>query len=393
VHDRRRLQPAGWFVAARSNAFVERNRRLGNVISTIGSARASIGAAPLPLTLFHETEPAKALSVVVVGAGLMGRWHADAAVRAGATVEAVVDRDLARAELLAARFSTSIATPQLSAALAGRRISVVHLCSPLATHESLACEAIEAGCHVLVEKPLAPTLDATRRLFDFAKAHGVLLCPVHQFLFQPGTLRIFRLLPRLGPVRHIDLTICSAGADGQSDALRDQVAFDILPHPLSLLARLLGSQFTEIGWHVGRAAAGELRLSGVAPGVTAGVVVSMNGRPTLNLLRVVAERGSVSSDLFHGFATVERGTVSRVRKVLRPLSTSTVNIVAAVGNLGSRMLEGEYAYPGLRELVRRLYLAVAEEGASPISAADTLAVAAARDNVMTFCRMDASKST
>jgi predicted dehydrogenase len=341
------------------------------------------------LTSFHEAETSKALSVVVVGAGLMGRWHADAAVRAGARVEAVVDEDLARAQSLVARFPTSMATNQLSTALAARRIAVVHLCTPLATHESLASEAMDAGCHVLVEKPLAPTLDATRRLFDLAAARRVLLCPVHQFLFQRGTLRILRLLPRLGPVRHVDLIVCSAGADGQSDALRDQVAFDILPHPFSLLARLLGSQFTEIVWDVGRAAAGELRLSGVASGVTAGMVVSMSGRPTLNLLRIVAERGLVSSDLFHGFATVERGAVSRVRKVLRPLSTSTLNIVAAVGNLGSRVLEGEYAYPGLQELVRRLYTAVAEDGTSPISPAESLAVASARDQIVASCRADA----
>jgi len=331
--------------------------------------------------------------VVVVGAGLMGRWHADAAVRAGGYIAAVVDRDLARAQSLAKRYSASIARNRLGAALAERKTSVVHLCTPPATHESLACEAMEAGCHVLVEKPLTPALDSTRRLFDFAAAHRVLLCPVHQFMFQPGTLRIFRVLPRLGPVRHVDLVTCSAGADGRSERVRDQVAFDILPHPFSLLARILGTQFTGMDWHVGRAAAGELRLSGVASGVTAGVVISMSGRPTLNLLRVVAERGSVSSDLFHGFATVEKGTVSRGRKILRPLLTSTVNIAAAAGNLGSRLIDRELAYPGLRELVRRFYLAAVGDGVSPISPAETLAVAAARDYAIASCRMNAGPRT
>jgi predicted dehydrogenase len=315
----------------------------------------------------------------------MGGWHADAAVRSGGRVGAVVDRDLARARSLAARYSAPIATTQLGAALVERRTSVVHLCTPPATHESLASEAIEAGCHVLVEKPLAPTLEATRRLFDLAAPRRVLLCPVHQFIFQPGMLRISRLLPQLVPVRHIDLMICSAGADGKSDAFRDQMAFDILPHPFSLLVRLLGLQFTEMVWHVGHAAGGELRLTGVGPGVTAGIVVSMSGRPTLNLLRIVAERGSATTDLFHGFATVERETVSRARKIVRPFATSTANIVAAAGNLGKRVLEREYAYPGLRGLVRRVYAAVAEDAANPIDPADTLAVAAARDHVIASC--------
>ena len=51
--------------------------------------------------------------MVVVGAGLMGGWHADAAVRSGGRVGAVVDRDLARAQSLAARYSAPIATNQL----------------------------------------------------------------------------------------------------------------------------------------------------------------------------------------------------------------------------------------------------------------------------------------
>jgi predicted dehydrogenase len=328
----------------------------------------------------------KPLSVVVVGAGLMGRWHADAAVRAGGRVTAVIDPDLARAEALSARYAGSIAQRQLGAAPADRETSVVHLCTPSPTHEALAHEAIEAGYHVLVEKPLAPTFAATRRLLDLAAARRVLLCPVHQFIFQRGMLRMFRLLPRLGTVRHVDLVICSAGADGQSDAVRDQVAFDTLPHLFSLLVRLLGSQFAEISWTVSHAGAGELRLSGVAPGVTAGLVVSMRGRPTRNMVRVIADRGSASSDLFHGFATFEKGTVSRARKVLRPLSTSSLDFVAALTNLGRRLFDRESAYPGLRELVRRLYVAATENGPNPISPADTLAVSSACDHVVASCR-------
>jgi predicted dehydrogenase len=344
--------------------------------------------AVVPRLSAREIEAPPALRVLVAGAGLMGRWHADAAVRARGRVDAVVDRDLARAQSLAARYPGAIATRQLSAALAERQTAVVHLCTPLATHESLGSEALEAGCHVLAEKPLAPTLEATRRLLDLAARRQVLLCPVHQFLFQSGTLRILDRLPRLGDVRHVDLTICSAGADGQPDAVRDQVAFDILPHPISVIARVLGPRFADVEWDARRSAAGELRLSGVAAGASVGVIVSMSGRPTVNVLRVVAERGSASCDFFHGFATIESGVVSRARKILRPLTASSVTFTTAAGNLGSRMFRREYGYPGLRELVRRFYQAVINGGGSPVSPADTLAVAAARDQIVACCRPD-----
>jgi predicted dehydrogenase len=344
----------------------------------------------VPRLSARDAETPPALSVLIVGAGPMGRWHADAAVCARGRVEAVIDRDFARAQSLAARYPGAIATRQFSPALAARTTSVVHLCTPLATHESLGGEALEAGCHVLAEKPLAPTLEATRRLLELAARRRVLLCPVHQFLFQSGTLRILQVLPRLGDLRHVDLTICSAGADGQSDAVRDQLAFDILPHPLSLLALVLGPRFADVKWDARRAAAGELRLSGVTAGASVGVVVSMSGRPTVNVLRVVAEHGSASCDFFHGFATIESGAVSRARKILRPLAASSETFLTAVGNLGSRIVRREYAYPGLRELVRRFYQAVIDEGASPISPADTLAVAAVRDDVIASCRPDTS---
>jgi hypothetical protein len=211
-----------------------------------------------------------------------------------------------------------------------------------------------------VEKPLAPTLAATRRLLDLAAARRVLLCPVHQFVFQRGTLRMYRMLPRLGAMRHVDLVICSAGADGQSDAVRDQVAFDTLPHPFSLLVRLLGSQFAEISWTVAHAGAGELRLSGVAPGVTAGLVVSMSGRPHGTWFASSPSVVPFRAISFTDSATFERGRC-RARGP-PPLSTSSVGLVAALTNLGHRLLEREYAYPGLRELVRRLYVAAAGNG-------------------------------
>jgi predicted dehydrogenase len=320
--------------------------------------------------------------VVVVGAGLMGRWHAHAASRSGGRILNVVDPDLSRARALANRYAGCGATTSLDAALSDSRPQTVHLCTPTDTHEVLTRQALEAGCHVLVEKPLAPTLATTRELLDLASARRLLLCPVHQFIFQRGMLRTSAWLSELGDVRHIDTVICSAGAEGLSPAGRDQVAIDVLPHPLSLLARLLGQRFRQLAWHLDRPADGELRLSGSASGVSAGVLVSMSGRPTMNLLRVIAERGCVHGDLFHGFATIERGSVSRAHKTVRPFAVSGANLVAAAANLTRRVVSSEYAYPGLTELVGRFAKAVAEGGASPVSAEETLAVAEARDAIV-----------
>lgn len=322
------------------------------------------------------------LDAVIVGAGLMGRWHADAAARTGAKVVAVVDPDPARAGSLAARYSKCMAETRLDAALVNRRGHVVHLCTPSATHESLVSEAVEAGCHVLAEKPLAPTLAITRRLLDAADARGVLLCPVHQFLFQPGVMAAADRLSAIGAVRHFDFITCSAGADGRPETARDQIAVEILPHPFSLFARLMPSEFGDASWDVAHAAPGELRLWAWTRGMTASIAVSMSGRPTQNTLRIVAEQASIECDLFHGFATFEQGTPSRGTKVLRPFLGGATRLLTATSNLARRALAGEYAYPGLRELVRRFYLAAADGGTGPISRAETLGVAGACDRAV-----------
>jgi predicted dehydrogenase len=323
--------------------------------------------------------PPRTLRAAVAGAGLMGRWHADAIARAGGAVAVVADPDARRAAALAARSAGARSVATLAEALAGGGIDVVHVCTPLDTHEPLARAALEQGAHVLVEKPLAPTADATAGLLRLAAERGRLLCPVHQFLFQQGVLRAQEALGALGPLLHADAVACSVGADGLGDAALDRVAAEILPHPLALLARLVPEPLPAARWHVQHPAAGEVRATAGFGAVSASILVSMRGRPTANALRLTAARGTVHVDLFHGFCVAETGAVSRARKVAHPFALSGGTMAAAAANLLARAATGEVAYPGLRELVRRFYAAARDGEASPITGAEAMDVAAARD--------------
>ncbi len=185
------------------------------------------------------------------------------------------------------------------------------------------------------------------------------------------------MLPSFGTLRHVEMRVCSAGADGRPDAERDDVALEILPHALALAARLCAGADRVGRVALRRAAAGELLVDGTrGRRASVSVHVSMAGRPPVNQLQLVAERGSIHADLFHGFAYVERGSGSRASKITRPFYGRD----AARGGrdaptcFGAR-LRGEPAYPGLRELVSRFYAAVAGEAPNPIPAAETLAVA------------------
>ncbi len=317
----------------------------------------------------------RALRVVVVGAGLMGKWHADAATQIGAHVTAIVDSDLQRAATLAQRYRHTTVHETLRAALDATRPHAVHICTPLPSHVTLASEAIAAGVHVLVEKPMTPSSATTKQLLDQARAQHVLVCPVHQLLFQNGVRRALELVPAIGPLRHIDAVACSAGADGRPEQERQLVA-------MSIWREILGTGFRDLSWDTVTTVPGELRAFAHTETLTVAAVVSMGGRPTRNSMRLIGERGTIHLDLFHGFAVVEPPPVSRTRKITRPFSLAASTLSHAARNLATRTWRRESAYPGLRDLIRRFYSAATEGTRSPISPEATLDVASAYDAIV-----------
>lgn len=322
--------------------------------------------------------PSRVLRAAIVGAGLMGRWHADAIPRVGGAVSAIVDRDPQRAAQLARQHPKAQVTAELESVIGSGLADVVHVCSPLETHEALATRALGAGLHALIEKPLAESAEATAKLLRLAEARGVLLCPVHQFLFQPGVLQAQTTVKSIGPLLHLDAVTCSAGAE-TTGLDRERVIAEILPHPLSLIARVAGQPIADIEWQLQHPTRGELRASGQIGNLSVSMLISMGGRPTANTLRLIGERGTAHVDLFHGFAVVERGEVSRLRKIAHPFALAGGTFVSAGTNLAARAVRRESAYPGLRELVRRFYHAIEIGGEPPISASETLEVARGRD--------------
>ena len=314
------------------------------------------------------------LRAAIVGAGLMGRWHAEAAARAGARVAAIVDPDATRAAALAARFRGCRVLTDLDEALG--LVDVVHVCTPTASHVTLARQVLQGGRHLLLEKPVAASAADTAALLAEAESRQLLICPTHQFVFQRGTRRVVHELAGIGALRHVEFTICSAGAAGRP-GMADAIADEILPHPFSILQRVLQRPIADLEWVVRRPLAGEVRaLAGIA-GATVALTVSMSGRPTVNGAVLIGTNGTFEIDLFHGYAVRYGSGVSRARKAAQPLARSAVLGATAALNLARRALHGQPAYPGLWELVDEFYRGVENGGPSPISPADTLDVALA----------------
>lgn len=318
---------------------------------------------------------------LVVGAGLMGRWHAFEAVRAGGRLVGVVDPESHRARRLADRHGgrETRTFTSLREALGEVEADAVHVCSPGGTHVELVERALEAGANVLVEKPVAPTPEATASLVDRARDAGRILCPVFQFLFQRGVRQFLTAGRPVGTVRHVDFTALSAGAVGGDPGA---VAREILPHPLSLLGRMVGEGLDGLSWRAVEPVPGEVRILAYDGGITASILISMSGRPTRNYMRVSGDRGTARFNLYHGYSVVSpAGRPSRVRKASAPFLLAGSELLAAGWNLFLRAVRLQPAYPGLRELVEAFQGAVVGDGCAPISPDELLRVARIRRRI------------
>lgn len=125
---------------------------------------------------------ADALGFALIGCGKIADKHIHVLTHLpGARLLACCD---ARAERAAARAEKAgggaIATTSLEEALATPGVAAVTICTPSGSHASLAIEAARAGKHVIVEKPLALTLDEADRMIDACDAAGVKLFVVKQ---------------------------------------------------------------------------------------------------------------------------------------------------------------------------------------------------------------------
>lgn len=320
------------------------------------------------------------MRAAIVGAGLMGFWHGAAARRLGATVAVVVDPDLEKARKLARRLGAKAAMIDV-ATIRDHGVDVAHLCTPASTHYPLAIELMSAGCDVLIEKPLTNTADETRALLATAASLGRLAMPVHQYVFQDGVQQTLKRLPSLGQLVHVDAVAVSAGAEIRAID-PDQVANDILPHPLSLLCRVLRIPLAELRWSAVRPARGELRAFTSDGDTSVSILISMNGRPPRNTLTITGRQGTVHLDLFHGYAAAESASIARSYKILRPFALSSATFAAATLNLAKRIATRESAYPGLRRLIASFYQAAAGDRVPPIGVDEVQDIAATRDDIV-----------
>lgn len=105
----------------------------------------------------------------IVGCGIIGHVHGAAAARAGQRLVAACDTDVSRAHALVERHSGVLATTNVDELLAQPDVDAVVIATPNDTHSALALRALEAGKDILLEKPMALSVEQCQTIIDTAR--------------------------------------------------------------------------------------------------------------------------------------------------------------------------------------------------------------------------------
>lgn len=323
--------------------------------------------------------------VAIIGCGKIARAHVPY-IRAykQAVLVGVCDVNRKQAESMARRFNVSKVYSDPMKLLSEQQLDVVHILTPPQTHADLAIAAMEAGVHVLVEKPMAVSLEEADLMVKTAQRTGMRLCVDHNRLFDPVMLQARQMVAggALGEVVGVEafqgyVRVPRNGLNGEESwvsRLPGGILQNIAPHPISLLlafmpeAKLVSVATKHTGFCPGTPFE-EVRAVFEGERGLGLLTFSLSPQPYLNYLTVYGSQASLQINLNNNTLIVYKD-----RRLPKLLAKSWFNIDQCLQLLSStvkssfQVLTGKMNfYPGMGTLIQRYYSCLEHGGPPPVT--------------------------
>jgi predicted dehydrogenase len=347
------------------------------------------------------------LNIGIVGCGKIADGHVEEIQKLpSARVVAVCDIEPILAEQLATRYSVPHWYTDFDRMLSDHRLDVVHVTTPPHSHLSLAKKAAEAGCHVLVEKPLAMSLNEGRSLIECVERAGRKMTINHWYRFESPSLALNEFVARgeLGEPVHIESYCGYDLADGFGRALLSddrhwvhrlpgKLFQNVLDHaigkitpflpnePLDIIARAYRRR--PLGDDNSDELMDELRVMFFAGRVSAYLTFSSHARPAGHFVRVYGTKNTVHADYVLRTMSVERTQTvpSALGRLLPPFESGWKSLQQATRNTrefaGSRF----HYFAGMNKLFSLFYQSILNDTPVPIPYGEILRVSEIMDEI------------
>ena len=326
----------------------------------------------------------------LIGCGAIATQHLQALqAMPEVSLVGVCDLSSAAAHYTAERYGTTAFT-DAATMLAATRPDVVHVLTPPRSHRPLVEMALQAGAHVLCEKPIASSAAELEAMLSLADQHGRTLTEHHNYLFNDPVLQADALIAdgRIGDVVETDITFILGVTEGGRFVdenvpspvahLAGGAVHDFLTHLSYLALHFLGEgavSAVDARW---RNLSGKPQarfddlLGSFEVGGALGVVrFSAQARPECASIRVRGTKGTLETDLYQPFLRLE---VPRSRAQLSSVVNQVVNGVglAAAGGRGLRNKVLQHTpYHGVPRFLSAFYASL-QGGPAPVTRTELL---------------------
>jgi 2-alkyl-3-oxoalkanoate reductase len=328
------------------------------------------------------------IRVGLIGAGYVAFRHLKAlADLPFVQIAAIADADEAKARELAGKFSVSKTYASAQAMLDAEKLDVAHILTPPSSHAPLTMSALDAGCHVFVEKPMADRAEDCERMIAKAEEKNLRLSVNHSARFEPPVLEALELVRqgfcgKVLSVHHVRGSDYPPYAGGPVPAVYRQGSYpfrDLGVHAFYLLEAFAGT-LSDI--RVEPAASGrdpmltfdEWRIYGKAGIASVSAILSWNMQPIENSLWIHGERGTIHVDCF-----LQRCETHRTFPGPKQLNAVINGMAHSIGRLGHipaylfRVATGKAKpSPGIYNAVQAFHTALRDGGPVPVPAAEGL---------------------
>ncbi|HEX3766552.1 MAG TPA: NAD-dependent epimerase/dehydratase family protein [Kofleriaceae bacterium] len=327
----------------------------------------------------------------MVGAGNICEFHVAAVKKLAPDVEliGVTDLDAARAQANAEKWGTT-AYKDMDALIAAGA-NVIHVLTPPAAHARVAIAALERGCHVLIEKPIAEDVEEARRIGALARQKGLTASVNHSLLYDPQVKRALDAVAAgaLGQVVSVDILRGSEYPPYEGGPLppwyRDAgYPFrDIGVHCLYLIQALLGpiedvdAEWSSLGGDPNLAFDEWRAMVRCARGLGQ-FQLTYNTRPLQSQLIIHGTKSVLRVDLFAMFHGKRSNTPlpKAAERLVNAFADSIQPLIDVPINVWKFVRKEVQAYQGLRDLVAEFYRRLAAGEPPPVAVDDAAQVVA-----------------
>lgn len=359
----------------------------------------------------------KELKVVLVGCGQIADGHVSEIQKIEhATILGVCDLEPLMAEQLAVRYGIPNYYCDFEKMLIEQKPDVVHICTPPASHLPLARLAVDAGCHVYVEKPLALTYGESVELIDHVKRANRKITIGHNSQYEPPMLELRELVQRgvLGECMHVDTwygydlggpfgKAIMGSPDHWVHRLPGKLFQNNINHMLNKVTEFLDDERPEIkamAWKHGKTGTfgdarddlmDELRIMIKGERVSAFGTFTSHVKPLAQFVRVYGTKSIIHLDFVSRIVTVDRGATlpSAIGRLAAGFDQTWQHARSAVRNARRFAASEFHFFAGLHRVVRAFYESILHDTPLPISTRDMLRIAWMMDEI--FSQITRSK--